>query len=733
MTYVKERFRLPAQFRDRLNAMPLKFGYNGFGELTFYTRYSRFWSKETLAKEYWEDHIPVGRDQWQETWADCVVRVINGTMSIRKDWYTRANIHWNELFWVEVAKKMAVAMYNMEWLPPGRGLWAMGTPFVYERGAMCLYNCAFTLITKDMASDVGWLMDSLMLGVGVGFSPVRDDAMELYKSKGTFDYVVPDTREGWVLATEYLIRAYTDPGNKMPNIIYDEIRPAGLPIKGFGGMSSGPEPLMELHEQIRCFCERYKERKYYDSVHLKADIVNCVGCCVVAGNVRRSAELLMAPITDKTLLDLKDYDKFPERAAYGWMSNNAAQLYEDEDFDCLGRVAERVPVRGEPGIANMRNFPYGRIGKKKKECREDFAIGLNPCGEITLEHREVCNVAETLPTMCEDADTWLRGCRHATTYMSTVSLLPTHQPSTNRVVAKNRRIGCSIIDVSGWKHQHGVHKVTKWLRRGYEIVREQNRHLNGEAGVPEAIKVTTIKPGGTTPKLAGKTPGIGHPTFHHTLRRIRIAIGTPVDTLLLRSGLPWEMCLTSRNTRVYAYPILQGPAKPASAVSLWEQAMNLIWMQREWADNSVSNTLYFKPKWELVAADINRYDLEEFLDEVEIQDLFSGRQKETFFETTKIVAEWDALVFKVYFYNQNHEEDDIEPVLSSIAPLIKSVSLLPHSAKGAYQQMPEEGLSPEEYARLTSELRPVEWSKLSGSDGVDERYCDSSSCEVPSQ
>jgi ribonucleoside-diphosphate reductase alpha chain len=605
----------------------------------------------------------------------------------------------------------------------------MGTPFIYERGSMSLYNCGYTEIGDDVASDVGWLMDSLMLGVGIGFYPIRNDSMELHHPTGQCVYVIPDSREGWVEATARLINSYVRPNQRRVKLVYDEVRPAGLPIRGFGGVSSGPGPLMELHEQVRSFCERFKERKYYDSVHLKADIANCVGCCVVAGNVRRSAELLMAPIKDRTFLDLKDYEKFPDRAAHGWMSNNSAKLVDDEDFDRLGEVAYRVPIRGEPGIANLRNFPYGRIGKKKNKSN-DRATGLNPCGEITLENKELCNVAETLPTMCSGPENWYRSCEQATMYMSTVSLLPTHQQSTNAVIARNRRIGCSIIDVSGWKHVHGVHKVTRWLREGYKIVRETNKKLNQEAGVPPAIKVTTIKPGGTTPKLAGRTPGIGHPTYVETLRRIRIGVGSPVDRFLMaESGLPWEMDLVSQNTRIYEYPIIQLPAKPADKVSLWEQAMNLVWMQREWADNSVSNTLYFKPKWELVASEASVHDLEELLDEVEFEDYVSSKEVMGIFAERKVVAATSGK-YNVYVYNKDHEEDDIEAVLSCIAPLVKSASFLPHSAKGVYNQMPEEGLSKEEYERRLSALRPIPWHKLSGSDGVDEKYCDSSSCEA---
>ena len=37
---------------------------------------------------------------------------------------------------------------------------------------------------------------------------------------------------------------------------YSQVRPAGEPIKGFGGVSSGHEPLEEVHNSIRVVLEK---------------------------------------------------------------------------------------------------------------------------------------------------------------------------------------------------------------------------------------------------------------------------------------------------------------------------------------------------------------------------------------------------------------------------------------------------------------------------------------------
>jgi len=725
--FVKEFFALDDERVEDIQEMKPHFGYDGYGELVFYRTYSRL--------------KPNGQ---QENWNDVVIRVINGVMSIRKDWYLKNYIPWDENYWQEFAFQMAISMFNMYWMPPGRGLWAMGTEFVYERGSMPLYNCAALKLGEDLGEDIAWMMDALMLGVGVGFEPIRD-SLKAQHPRGTFKYIIPDSREGWCNSVKLLIESYLN-GSPKPIFIYDEIRPMGELIKGFGGVSSGPRPLKEFHSRIENFFLNYiNNPQTYDIVRLKTDLANACGCCVVAGNVRRSAEIAMGWINDPTFLDLKDYDKHPEREAFGGMSNNTVKCFDDNHFDLLGDVARRVPIRGEPGVANLRNFRYGRIGKHQDNLKIDVADLLNPCGEITLESHELCNVVETCPTRCPDVETWYEACRYACFYSSTVSLLPTHSHTTNAVVTRNRRIGVGIIDFTGWKHTKGLNFVIKAMREGYNLIRLYNRDLANEAGVPESIKVTTIKPGGTVPKLVGCTPGAGYPTFKETLRATRIPKNHPITPLLINAGVPNEPeKYDPDNTLVFYYPILQGPAKPAANVSLWEQAINIITLQREWADNAVSNTLYFKPKWRLVKyidnLDKVSYALSEFttLDNQSIQLILENTDREVFSDDYRFV--WDyfngkQIGLRIYKFNPQHEEDDIEQVLSAVIPVVKSVSLLPHSPEGAYDQMPESGITEERFHQMKSKIKKVNWNMLTPDenyvpDGDADKYCSGGVCDI---
>lgn len=726
--FVKHRFTLNERVQDHLQSLVPAFGYNGFGQALYYRTYSRTMKTGS-----------------QEHWPDTVIRVTNGTMSIRKDFYIKNHIEWDESYWQNFANKFANSMYKMHWLPPGRGLWAMGSDFVYERGSMALYNCAATVLGDNTSfpEDIAWLMDSLMHGVGVGFQPRRDGLKLKQPKLDRYDFMVPDTREGWVDLIRRVLDAFCM-GTQLPYAIYDLVRPAGIRIKGFGGVSSGPEPLAKLVRRLEEECLKFL-RGHTDIVEFKTNCCNLVGTCVVAGNVRRSAEIGVMPITDPVFKDLKDLTKYPHREEYYWMSNNSVTLESDDDFDMLGEVARRVVTNGEPGVVNLRNLKIGRVGKKNRGLRDDKASLFNPCGEIPLENKEVCNLGETCPTVCPTIDDWYEACKYCSFYCSTVSLLATHQSETNKVVARNRRIGVGIVDFAGWKHVHGVHKITRWLRNGYQVVRETNRWANSEAGVPEAIRVTTMKPGGTVPKLPGKTSGAGHPTFDYTLRRVRVQQSTPYHATLVAADIPHEKDFYSDNTDVFEFPCLQGPAKPATDVSLWEQANTIRLLQQEWADNAVSNTLYFRPMW-VLEDHLKRWELGDKFDR-EMHDLLNehlgsltadnliqnsrdefvvpGNFKITLKRVNDVIVE-----VKTFYFDPKHEENDVEPVLSSTIPVTKSLSLLPHTAKGVYRQMPEEGITQEEYHKRVAAIKVIDWSNFNGSDGEDEKYCTGDTCEI---
>lgn len=675
-----QRFQINESTFNLLKSMTPEFGFNGLGEVVFRRTYSRD----------------------NEDWADVVKRVVEGAISIRKEHFVRSSLRWNDNDWQDYAHNMAVSLFKMEWLPPGRGLWMMGTEFVYKRGSMALNNCSATDTTDDLVHSAEWTMDGLMNGVGVGFSTGWRGSASPPDKSDSETFQIPDSREGWVESLIKLMCAYIDSPrygkNKFPIFDYSLIREKGLPIKGFGGQSSGSEPLIKMHQRIEGYLDAFcagelvvsaKEKtewseatpevkKPYSHTRLIADIFNSIGACVVAGNVRRSAEISLGDVNDTDFINLKNYELNPERMEIGWMSNNSVTLKPDsgfEDFSYIPDMAKRNVDNGEPGMINLYNMQkYGRYGK---EMPDDASL-CNPCGEICLENFELCNLSETFPHRCNDLETFNQALKYATFYSTSVSLLPTHRPETNAVIAKNRRIGVSISGIaqwaegavpSGWGLMNYT-RLTRILREGYKIVREENNRLAKAAGVPASVRVTTIKPSGSISLLAGATPGVHYPVSRYAIRRVRIGMDSPLVSVLKEAGIPNEPDSYSDNTLVFEFTIDHGDVRPVEGVSPWEQFSLVAMLQRCWADNMVSATVYF---------------------------------------------------------DKEKDAKDVEKMLAMFIPVLKSVSMLPHAGHG-YAQAPYEPINEEEYEKRRKGYENPNFASVKGSVPMGSKFCDGESC-----
>lgn len=355
----KNLFALSNVFCGELSKLVPKFGFGKFGEVVYYRTYSR-----------------IKEDGSQEHWHDTVIRVVNGIMSIRKGYYIMHNLPWNETKMQIFAQDMATYMFQMKFLPSGRNLWAMGTEYMFERGSASLFNCGF-VTTKDLADSCEWTADMLMCGCGVGFDAEWDGIAFNPRKSRIVTFEIPDSREGWALSVRKHIESYTVKGSPMYIFDYSKIRKKGSPIRGFGGVASGPDPLIKLHERIDSTFIKYLDGKI-DKTRAAVDIMNSIGICVVSGNVRRSAMIALGNLEDDTFINLKNYDKFPDRREIGWMSNNSVVLKKTEDFLNLPQIVERILNNGEPGVINLLNIQkFGRV--RYGEEKSDKAIGINPC------------------------------------------------------------------------------------------------------------------------------------------------------------------------------------------------------------------------------------------------------------------------------------------------------------------------------------------------------------------
>ncbi len=233
-------FQLSENFINKYKRKKPPFGFNGLGELVYMRTYSR-----------------IKEDGKNERWWETIKRVVEGTYSMQKNHIESYQLGWNAWQAQASAQEMYDRIFYMKFLPPGRGLWAMGTPITEEKNLYAaLNNCAFvstSTIKEDYSKPFCFLMDASMLGVGVGFDTKGADEIiikGINEDRNKEVYQIPDTLEVWVESLKLLLESYFH-GTAHIEFDYTQIRDAGEPIKGFGGVSSGHEPLKEIHEEIR--------------------------------------------------------------------------------------------------------------------------------------------------------------------------------------------------------------------------------------------------------------------------------------------------------------------------------------------------------------------------------------------------------------------------------------------------------------------------------------------------
>jgi ribonucleotide reductase alpha subunit len=667
-------FRLAEEFIDKYKATESPFGFrdagdNSLGEITFIRTYSR-----------------IKDDGTKERWHEVCRRVIEGMYSVQKNHAKENRLPWNDYKAQKSAQEAFDRMFNLKWTPPGRGLWSFGTPLTMEkRNSAALQNCA-VVSTKDLdKNDPGalfaWVMDALMLGIGVGFDTLgQDKNWQIYApTEPAVTWQITDDREGWVESTRLLINSFLRPNQPVQEFDYSIIRPYGAPIKGFGGTASGPEPLIKMHEAIRKAVGSRAGEKF-DSRAI-VDIINLIGTCVVAGNVRRSATLALGVDGDEDFLNLKNAEAFPERNSYdpenpgwAWMSNNSISATVGMDYS---KYVDRIADNGEPGFIWLdvaRNF--GRLADPA-DGADYRVVGFNPCAEQPLESYELCTLVEVHLNRHESKEDFLRTLKFAYLYGKTVTLLPTHWQQTNGIMQRNRRIGTSLTGIASFADENGLPTVRDWMDEGYNKIRFYDKKYSEWLCVRESIRVTTVKPSGSVSILSGATPGVHWgPGGKHYLRAIRFGNQDPMMHLFRAAGYKIEDDLVSANTSVVYFPVASGQKRAEKQVTLFEKIGLAATTQKYWSDNGVSVTLSF--------------------------------DKET-------------------------EKQHIASVLNMYEGQLKAVSFLP-MGNTVYPQQPYTEITEDEYNSYIGSIKKIDWSAIY--DGIEnleaqgEAYCTTDACEL---
>lgn len=537
--------------------------------------------KRTYSRRIDDNNINSRTEEFEET----IDRVIKASKTQLKCGFTSAE-----------EDELKFLLMNLKGSVAGRFLWQLGTKTVGKLGLLSLQNCAFT--TVDSIRAFTWAMDALMLGSGVGFNIQREYVYQLPKAKKVkvtrldthdADFIVPDSRAGWIKLLEETLKAHFETGK---SFTYSTvlIRSKGALIKGFGGVSSGPEELCTgIAEINRIINERSgKKIRSIDAL----DIMNVIGSIVVAGNVRRSAEIALGDADDLQFLASKRWDlgNIPN---YRAMSNNSVVC---NDINVLPeQFWDGYKGNGEPfGLINLNLArKVGRLGEMQYPDPE--VAGFNPCAEQSLAPYETCCLSEVFLPNIESKEELLKVCKYLYRINKHSLTLPCHLEETEAIVHKNMRMG---IGITGYLQASEEQRT--WLSDTYLKLREYDKEYSLQNGFPESIKLTTVKPSGTLSLLAGVTNG-AHPGYSEfSIRRIRIASNSPLANLCRKHGYFSEYQKNfdgseDRNTVVVSFPLAlpKGTilAKDTSAVQQLEYVKRL---QTEWSDNAVSCTVYYK-------------------------------------------------------------------------------------------------------------------------------------------
>jgi adenosylcobalamin-dependent ribonucleoside-triphosphate reductase len=314
-------------------------------------------------------------------------------------------------------------------------------------------------------------------------------------------------------------------------------------------------------------------------------------------------------------------------------------------------------------------------GKDNKDHR---VSGGNPCLEQSLESYEVCNLVETFPNNHDSIQDYIITLKYAYLYAKTVTLGQTHWAETNRVMLRNRRIGCSMSGIAQFITSKGLNTLKTWCEEGYKAIERYDESYSDWLAIPKSIKKTSIKPSGTVSLLAGSTPGIHYPENTYYIRRMRLSKHSDLIAPLKESGYHIEPCYGSEDsTLVVEIPIKVGDGiRTVRDVSIWEQTALAAFMQKYWADNQVSCTVTFKKE----------------------------------------------------------EGDQIKYVLDLYQYQLKGISFLPllDSGTTAYRQMPYEAISSETYEQRIKDLKPLKLRGIKNEEADVEKFCSNDVCEIKS-
>jgi len=570
------------------------------------------------------------------------------------------------------------AIHDLNVMPSMRCLMSAGAAL--ERDEIAGYNCSFIAIDSPKAFDE--VMYVLMCGTGVGFSVERQFtnnlptiAEEFHETDTTIR--VKDSRIGWASAYRELISLLYS--GRVPKWDTSGIRPAGARLKTFGGRASGPKPLEDLFQFTVHTFKKAAGRKL-NSLECH-DIVCKVADIVIVGGVRRSALISLSNLTDDRMRNAKNgawWESDVQRA----LANNSVAYTEKPDVGIFLKEWTTLyeSKSGERGIFN-RVAATKKASSNGRRDVDGFEYGTNPCGEIILRSKGLCNLSEVVIREGDTLADLKEKVRIATiigTFQSTLTNFRYLRSDWRKNQEEERLLGVSMTGIM----DHPVlskptEETVQWLTELREHAININKEWAEQLGIPQSAAITTVKPSGTVSQLVGCSSGI-HPAYsQYYIRTVRMDNKDPLTLFFKTQGVPNEPDVTKpSDITIFSFP-QKGTESGVTRneTNAIEQLKLYSVYQKNWTEHNPSITVYYKDN--------------EFL----------------------TIGDW--------IYNNFSD--------------VSGVSLLPHSDH-VYKQAPYQEITKEEYETFVASFPLIDWGNLKEEEdtttGTQELSCTAGVCEV---
>ena len=613
------------------------------------------------------------KEKRRETWTETVLRYF--------DFFEK---HLNETCKYKLDKetrdKLEDAVLSLKIMPSMRCLMTAGEAL--KRENIAGYNCSYIAVDRPQAFDE--ILYVLMNGTGVGFSVERQFvgnlptvAEEFYMSDTII--VVQDSKLGWAKAFKELVAMLYH--GQIPKWDLSKVRPAGAPLKTFGGRASGPEPLQRLFEFTKEIFQGAAGRKL-SSIECH-DIVCKTAEIVVVGGVRRSALISLSNLSDDRMRVAKSGQWWNDNGQRA-LANNSACYTEKPDVGIFMDEWKALydSKSGERGIFNRESAK--RIAEKNERRDVGYDFGTNPCSEIILRSREFCNLSEVVVRPEDTEDTLLEKVKLATilgTFQSTLTNFKYVSKEWKKNCVEERLLGVSLTGIMDNKWTAGkLPGLDVLLKNLKQMSVDTNKEWSNKLKINQSAAITCVKPSGTVSQLVDSASGIHARHNPYYIRTVRGDKKDPLTKMMVEQGFPAEDDVMKPNdTTVFSFPIKCSPdAVFRQDLTAIEQLELWKTYQVHWCEHKPSVTISVKE--------------EEWID----------------------VGAW---VYKNF-------------------DLMSGVSFLPYS-EHTYKQAPYQDCDEKDYEKLLKKMPVnVDWAKLSDYESSDmtvgsqELACSSGSCEI---